>query len=76
MMHSNGWFLMGWMPLFWILLVVVALVLLFRLIGSSNASASRSLPPETAEEILKKRYARGEINKEKYDLMLEDLHRR
>jgi putative membrane protein len=31
-------------------------------------------PGDSAEEILKRRYARGEISKEEYDQMRRDLH--
>jgi putative membrane protein len=56
-----GWF---FMILFWalVLFVVIALV---KKIGAGEK--------ETAEEILKKRYARGEISKEEFDRLKKDI---
>jgi putative membrane protein len=67
----NGWF-MGWMGLFWFGLLVVIIWALF------SSSRRGSAPPphrETPEEILKRRYASGEINQEQYHRMLEELRR-
>lgn len=54
--------------LFMVLLVVVAFILLSRLSGRSAAGAQ-----ESALDILKKRYARGEISKEDFERMKLDL---
>lgn len=58
------------MGLFWIA-VIVALVYLIKYL--SRQSAVRGGRGETAMDILKKRYARGEITKEQYDRMRDDL---
>jgi putative membrane protein len=56
------------MVLFWAL-VVVGIVLLIRwLLGQGKVSRS-----DTALEILRQRYARGEINKEEFDVKKKDL---
>lgn len=56
----------GWifMILFWVIVIflVVALV--------KKASSGEK---ETAKEILKKRYARGEISKEEFERLKEDI---
>ena len=73
-----GWGMMGWfgplfMIIFWVL-VVVLIVLLIRSLLSSNRS--RNAGPdvqESALEILKKRYARGEIEKEEFEAKKKDL---
>jgi putative membrane protein len=73
-----GWGMMGWfgplfMIIFWIL-VIVLIVLLIRSLLSSNRS--RSAGPDAVEsalEILKKRYARGEIEKEEFEAKKKDL---
>jgi putative membrane protein len=74
-MHWNGygwgWHMAG-MWFFWILLIVV-IVLLFRWLGVPGRGPEP--PRESAEEILKKRYARGEIDKEEFDRRLTDLRR-
>jgi len=73
MMHGywmgDGWFGMG---LWWLLLValVVAVgVLVLRRASSDNPSA----PRETARDILDKRYARGEIDRDEYEQKKRDL---
>jgi putative membrane protein len=63
-----GFGMMFMMVLFWAL-VVVGIVLLVRwLLGQGKVSRS-----DTAVEILRQRYARGEINKEEFDVKKKDL---
>jgi len=71
-MHWDGWWGMGWMWIFWILIIVVLLLLVRWLIIPARGS---DLSSESPEQILKKRYARGEIDKEEYERRLEDLRR-
>lgn len=75
----GGWGMMGpgmmggfgtmWlMPVFWILilgLIIWAVVALVR--GLSEPKGSGSSRADSALDILKRRYARGEINKEEYE---------
>lgn len=66
-----GW---GWMGLWWVLiLLVIAAVVWF---AASAARRNGGQPrEETPEQVLKRRYARGEIDRETYQRMLEDLRR-
>lgn len=70
MMHwsENYGFAMGFgwmfMILFWVLVIFIVVSLVKRT-GSGEK--------ETAEEILKKRYARGEISKEEFERMKKDI---
>jgi putative membrane protein len=59
-----GGFGFGWifMILFWVLLVMGVIYLMKGLLGSSK----EVLIGESAENILKKRYASGEISREEY----------
>lgn len=57
----------GVMWLFW-LLVIVAIIIFVRY--SNNGASS---PPESALDILKKRYARGEIDEEEYQRRRQTL---
>lgn len=65
------WWHMGWMWLFWVV-VIVAIVLLVRAFTSPGQAGE---PRDTPEQILKRRYARGEIEKEEYERRLSDLRK-
>lgn len=68
-MESMGW----WMVLWWVAGIVI-LVLLVRLVaGAAGGFSSRA--DDTPEQILKRRYARGEIERDEYQRRLEDLRR-
>ena len=66
----NGFGLLGWIPmlLFWTLLIL-GVVALLRYLGRSGQQQENKTPLE----ILKKRYAGGEINKKEFDEMKKDL---
>ena len=66
-----GFGMIGGMFLFWAVLIILA-VLLVRGLFQTNRSGGKSEPP-TARQILEQRYARGEITREQYLLMLKDL---
>lgn len=73
-MFHDGFFMggmwFGW--IFWIVIIVLVIYLIVRLTnqrgGTSNSSAN-----ETPLDVLKKRYARGEISKEEFENMKRDL---
>ncbi|MBL7061943.1 MAG: SHOCT domain-containing protein [Dehalococcoidia bacterium] len=72
MMGGFGW--MWLMPIFWIVfigLIVWAIVALVR--SSSGSRGQDSSKMDSALEVLKKRYARGEIGKEEYEEKKKDL---
>jgi putative membrane protein len=72
MMLGFGW--MWLMPILWIAflgLIVWAIVAAVRSSGESKGSDSSKT--DSALEVLKKRYARGEINKEEYEQKKRDL---
>ena len=67
----GGFGMFGGMFIFWILIIVLA-VLLVK--GLFNANESRSTEDTTtAKQILDERYARGEINRDQYNSMLKDI---
>ena len=67
-MGGGMWF--GW--LFWIVIIGLVIFLIVRLTnqktGSQNIQSN-----ENPLDVLKKRYARGEISKEEFDSMKRDL---
>lgn len=68
-MGPMGW----WMALWWVVGIVV-LVLLVRVVaGSAGGPSPRG--EDTPEQILKRRYAKGEIGREEYQQRLDDLRR-
>ena len=66
--YEWGWGMMLMMFLFWGLIIVGLVVLIRWLIGQSREARS-----DSALEILRQRYARGEISKEQFDAMRRDL---
>jgi putative membrane protein len=62
-----GWFGLTHMLLWWVLLVLGIAVLAKWLLGGRGASGGRAL------EVLRERYARGEINKDEYEQKRRDL---
>ncbi len=72
---NTAW--MGWSmalsALFWIALLGVIVWGITRLVGGRNRSTFQTPPPLTAEEILRQRYARGEIDAQTYEAMRERL---
>jgi len=78
MMWDVGWFGMILGPIFMILLLaalITAIVLIVRWAGIPSAGpALHRVPPErTALDILKERYARGEIERDEYMQRKADL---
>lgn len=74
MMH---WYpdMMGWgwgigMFIFWIVIIILIVVLVKYIATQSSGRIERN---ETPLEILKRRYANGEIDKEEYEQKKKDL---
>jgi putative membrane protein len=72
-----GWMIFGWliMLLFWGGLIAVAILAFRAFFGRQQSGTGGSSAPthKTALDILKERYARGEITKEEYESMRRDL---
>ncbi|RMG18657.1 MAG: SHOCT domain-containing protein [Deltaproteobacteria bacterium] len=70
----DGYGHMGWMALWWVVGLAL-LVALVWVIARAAAGPGERARGESPEEILKQRYARGEIDRETYEQMLRDLRR-
>lgn len=72
MMHHPDWYMgwgMGWGM--WFLPLILVILLLYFL--SDNKRRIRNGDGESAREILKRRYASGEITKEQFEEMKKDI---
>jgi putative membrane protein len=61
------------MILWWVLIIVAILALVKWLASSSSTSASRRVAEKSALDILKERYARGEIEQEEFQRKKREL---
>ena len=67
-----GFGMIGGMLLFWIALVILV-VMASRGLFESNRTRNSNRLPQSAKEILEHRYARGEITREQFQQILNDL---
>jgi putative membrane protein len=78
-MIGHGYGLMGgfgflWMIVFWIVIVAAVAFAVKLLIDATRSSRDRRQPPtDSAMEVLKRRYAAGEITKAQYEQVKKDL---
>ena len=70
-MHGDSWWPMGW-GLGWILVAVVLVVGAWYALSAARQGGSHG---ESPEDVLKRRYAKGEIDRETYERMLADLRK-
>lgn len=68
-----GWFGGVFMIIFWILILVGLIMVIRWLFQSSSKKGYNSQPGSRAIDILKERYARGEIDKTQFETMKRDL---
>lgn len=64
---SGGGFIFMW--LFWIFIIVVVVMLIKGLVGDGKDPSE-----ETALDVLKKRFARGEIDEEEFNRRKKELN--
>jgi len=71
--YHMGFFSMIMMAIFWIA-VIIGIIFLIRWLVASTGHRNREIRSEvSALEILKIRYAKGEINKEEFEQKKKDL---
>ncbi len=71
--YGMGWFGMIFMALFWVAVIVGIIFLIRWLFLSAGAKGHGVTSEDSPLEILKRRYARGEINKEEFEQKKRDL---
>ena len=71
-MHDFHFWGGGWMMIFWWILIIAIILIAIRVImrGRTNQSNNQAGSPL---EILKQRYAKGEITKEEFEERKSDL---
>ncbi len=70
-MWGDHWMFGGFMWIFWIFLLAGLILLIWWIIKQSQKSDFQSR--EDALDILKKRYAKGEIDKEEFEQKKRDI---
>jgi putative membrane protein len=79
MPHDYFWYWPMWlfpmfMPIFWIAVILICLYFIFgRRTSARPWEPGQGREAETALDILKKRYAKGEITKEEFEQMKQDI---
>jgi len=69
--YGNMWFGGGFMWIFWIFLIVIIVWAVKAMTG--NSSDNKNASQDSPIDILKKRYAKGDINEDEYKRRLKDL---
>ena len=71
--YGMGWFGSILMVAFWVAVIVGMIFLIRWLVVSTRGGVSGARSEDSALEILKRRYARGEINREEFEEKRKDL---
>ena len=78
--HDHMWGGAGWMlgPIFMILILATVAAIVYLVIRSMTDKSHSQRPPTNRDEpmdILKRRYANGEIDHEEYELRMQTLNK-
>jgi putative membrane protein len=74
--HMRGWPMMGggmWCLIFWVVVAIAVVVLIVFLVRYLTARGPAGKAEKSSLEILKERYAKGEISKAEFEEMKKDL---
>lgn len=69
---AGGWLMMGFGMIIWVVVIALVVWLFVRATGPRPTGGGTS---ESAEELLRRRFAAGEIDAEEYQRRLETLRR-
>lgn len=67
-----GFGMMGGMLVFWVIIIVLAVLLVKGLFNSNDTRPRDNV--SSAKQILDERYARGEITQDQYQMIMKDIH--
>ncbi len=74
--YHHGWGgpggMMGW-GFGWLISLIVLIVLIWLIVRLVGHSGSTPVKSDSAQNILRERYAKGEIGKEEFDAKMKDL---
>ena len=75
--HMMDWYpYMGfWMSLFWLVILILIAYLIYRLIKKEKDIVPSGVSGKSAMDILAERYAKGELTREQYVQLKEDLNK-
>ncbi len=63
-----------WMILIWLIIIIIAAYFIYRLIKTEKIlGPGKTVAGKSSEDILNERYANGEITREQYMQMKEDM---
>jgi putative membrane protein len=68
-------FLGFWSSLIWLIAIIVIAYLVYKLIKSEKILAPPKPPIKNAEDILEERYVKGELTREQFMQMKEDIRK-
>lgn len=63
MYHNNCW----GMPMMWFIWLPIFLIIIFAVLKMNKNNRGNNTPKDSPLDILKKRYAKGEITKEQFE---------
>lgn len=64
---------MSFMGMWWVWLILIAVIIIFVYLVNNSRDKSSYSSNETPLDVLKKRYAKGEIDKQEFEEKKEDL---
>jgi putative membrane protein len=70
--RAGAW-MWGWMILGWVLVIAILTAVVIAVVWAARRAGGGSRQADSLLEILKKRYARGEISSEQFGVMKRQL---